>query len=96
LANLKHQKKIQFINITNQKYCFICQHINAFTMNHLKNKALLLFITIGLGLTLHAAPITPPPPPGGAPQGAPIPGIAYALIAAIGYGAYKNYTNSKK
>jgi len=51
---------------------------------------------IGLGLTLHAAPITPPPPPGGAPPGAPIPGIVYALIAAIGYGAYKNYTNSKK
>jgi hypothetical protein len=89
------KKKIQFINITNQKYCFICKHINAFTMNHLKNKALLLFTMIGLGLTLHAAPITPPPP-GGGPPGTPIPGIVYALIAAIGYGAYKNYTSSKK
>ncbi len=65
-------------------------------MKYLKNKTLLFFTMTGLGLTLHAAPITPPPPPGGAPNGFPIPGIAYALIAAIGYGAYKNYTNSKK
>jgi drug/metabolite transporter (DMT)-like permease len=64
-------------------------------MNNLKNKAFLLFTMIGLGLTLHAAPITPPPPPGGGPPGSPIPGIVYALIAAIGYGAYKNYANSK-
>jgi len=56
-----------------------------------------LFLTLLLGMTIFTVMAqSAPPPPGGAPGGFPIPGIVYALLAAVGYGVYKKFNNPKK
>jgi len=88
------QQKTHLLNIGFDYIIFICcfeKHYKILKMKTLLIVTLLFAVDVAV-----MAQTTPPPPPGGGPPGFPIPGIVYALIAALGYGAYKNYTNSKK
>lgn len=53
------------------------------------------YLLIGLA-SIDVLAQTTPPPPGGAPGGFPLPGIVYALMAAVSYGIYKHVKNPKK
>jgi hypothetical protein len=57
-----------------------------------------LFLTLLLGMTTFTlmAQSTPPPPPAGAPPGFPLPYIFTLALAAVGFGVYKLFNNSKK